>query len=107
MNQPALLFTRDRMAGRVPALIQALSGRGWVKGRDLSRLLDCDDRTIRALAHASRGRVISGQRGYCLIEDASVSDANHAASWLEHQGREMIRRAYDIRRAMHQRRGAA
>lgn len=107
MNQPTLLFTRDRMADRVPALIQALSGRGWVKGRDLSRLLDCDDRTIRAIANASDGRIISGQQGYCLVECASVAEANHAAAWLEHQAAAMKRRAYAIRRAMHQQQGAA
>ena len=103
MNQPTLLFTRDRMADRVPALIQALSGRGWVKGRDLSRLLDCDDRTVRALAHASQGRVISGQKGYALTREASVADVQHAANWLRHQAQAMTRRAMRIEQSMHRR----
>lgn len=92
--------------GRVDELVQALDGDGWKSAKKLAWLLDTDDRTVRAIAAASHGRIISGQKGYCLIEEATVEEANHAASWLRHQAAEMTRRAHQIEQAMH-RRGAA
>ena len=91
------------MRERVPQLIAALSGRGWMKGRDLARLLDTDDRTIRAIANASDGAIISGQQGYHLTHQASVQDVQHAANWLRHQAQAMTRRAFRIEQNMHRR----
>lgn len=87
----------------VAQLIAALSGRGWIKAKALALTLGCDDRTIRARANASEGRIVSGQQGYALIESVTVEEANRAANWLEHQAKEMARRAAEIRRAMHRR----
>lgn len=96
----------------VLVLVYQLHGAGWVTARHLLARLqrlrpEWTDRTLRAIAAGSKGRIIGGQRGYCLIEHASVEDANHAAARLQHQGELMIARANEIRRAMHKRTAAA
>lgn len=79
------------------SLLSAL--RRWRQTRQRAALA----RHQQAIAAASGGRILSGQRGYILIEEATVEEANHAASWLEHQAAAMQQRARDIRRAMHKR----
>ena len=86
----------------VAALVARLDGAGWQTAKQL-KADGYGDRTLRAIASASAGRIISGQRGYALIESATVEDARHAASWLRHQAAEMNARAADIERAMHRR----
>ncbi len=90
----------------VATLIRHLHGHGWQTAKQLSQY-GWTDRKLRAVANASKGRVISGQHGYALIESATVDEANHAAAWLERQAAEMQRRARDIRKAMHKRTEAA
>lgn len=96
---------RTRPSARLdllPALLGYLSGRGWVTARHLRELFG-SDRSIRLLAEASKGQIISGQRGYHLTCQASVADCLHASAWLRSQARRMTARALDIERAMHQR----
>lgn len=99
-RQPAMT-DRD-----VAILIGHLAGRGWRTARDL-KSEGFNDRELRALANASKGEVISGQRGYCLLREATIPEAQRAADWLRHQGKEMIRRGNDIEQAMHRRQSAA
>jgi len=89
----------------VAALSDLLRGSGWQTAKQLARH-GFNDRALRAIASASKGQIISGQKGYALTRESSVDDVNHAANWLEAQAKSMLARAYDIRRAMHQR-GAA
>ena len=84
----------------VSALVSLLAGKGWTTAKQL-RASGYDDRTLRALAHASEGRIVSGQRGYCLIDEATVEEARHSAAWLRHQAEQMLRRAHEIEQAMH------
>jgi len=114
MTQPQLDFSgrgdvrlRPDGAPLVAPLIAALTDKGWRTARDLCRELGTDDRSIREAASQSEGRVISGQKGYALIESVTVEEANRAAAWLQHQAETMLRRASDIRRAMHKRWEAA
>src|SRR3990167_7819868 len=87
----------------VDEVIKVLSCHGWRTSRWLlSHYAFGSDRRLRALAAASQGRIISGQRGYARTDHASVEDVQHAADWLSHQGHAMIRRSIEIRRAMHQ-----
>lgn len=93
---------------QVQLLLECLDGQGWRTARGLRlSVLTWNDRTLRAMAAASAGRIISGQRGYARTDQASVEDVNHAANWLAHQGELMIRRAQDIRQAMHRKSEAA
>ncbi len=89
---------QDRLAGGSTRLINALKGRGWTQARVLGPLVAHTPREIRAAAAASGGRVIAGQRGYCLIEEASVPEVEQSASWLISQGNKMIARGLEIRR---------
>jgi hypothetical protein len=89
----------------VQLLVLALLGAGWRTAKHLSAF-GYNDRELRAIASASEGRIVSGQKGYCLIEEATVDEANHAAAWLEHQAKAMAKRASEIRRAMHRRSAA-
>ncbi len=72
--------------------------RGWITAKRLSSF--ADDRTLRALANASEGRIIAGQRGYKAACHATSDEIAHSAHWLEHQGKEMLRRARGIRKAV-------
>ena len=89
-----------RMQPDVDGLCRLLHGKGWTTARTL-RLSGYHDRELRALASASQGRIVSGQQGYCLIGEATVEEARHAAAWLRHQATAMMQRAMEIERAMH------
>jgi hypothetical protein len=74
---------------------------GWLKARDLMTLLDFDDRKLRALANASRGTVISGQRGYRLTRHATIEEIDRCTAMLRSQSKAMDQRALEISRVYH------
>ena len=74
-------------------LLDALRGMGWRKAPELERVLGVDARTVRALAAAAEGRVISGQKGYHLTAEADFAAVRHAVARLRSQAAEMNRRA--------------
>lgn len=80
----------------VERLIAKLSGKGWLNASTLKPLTGWNDRKIRAVANASNGRVISGQKGYRLTSEATRAEIDHACNWLRHQATEMQRRAQQI-----------
>jgi hypothetical protein len=86
---------------QLESLIRTLAGRGWLTRKQLERETDYSDRTIRALANASDGQIISGQQGYRLTREATLDEIKHAAGWLKHQAAEMQRRAIQIERVRH------
>lgn len=71
---------------------------GWVQASWFAAF-GWNDRKVRAIAHAAGGRVISGQLGYRATSRATLEEIDHAASWIERQGRQMIARAAQIRNA--------
>lgn len=88
----------------VACILLELDGKGWRTARQFRMI---SDRELRAIAAASHGQIISGQKGYARTDQASVEDVNHAAAWLESQAKSMQVRAGEIRKAMHRRdRGA-
>lgn len=114
MTQPSLFQSKATRVSDADVvwMIAVLCGYGWVQARQLKfdrayvGVRRMPDRRLRAIAAASHGRIISGQCGYCLIEEATVDEANHAAAWLEHQAAAMNKRALEIRQAMHKRSAA-
>ena len=90
-------------AAEVAALCDYLDGRGWVRASEMT-CDGIDDRKLRAIASASRGRILSGQRGYRLFDDATpIGEAEHCAAWLRSQGLAMLRRACEVERRVHDR----
>lgn len=106
MNQPTFWQIAAKNEGVLVAALSALlRGAGWQTAKQL-RAHGYNDRTLRAIASASHGQIISGQKGYALIEEATVEDARRAAAWLRHQAAQMVQRAAEIERAMHRRTAA-
>lgn len=104
MTQPSL-FTASK-APRVSEqdvdrLLAFLDGLGWVTAAQLVGTHDWNDaqgrswtdRDLRAIRAASQGRIISGQRGYCRIEEATEAEARHSIAWKRHQAAEMLANA--------------
>ena len=113
MTQPSLFASKaPRVSGEdVARLIAFLDGLGWVTAAHLVGTHDWNDahgrswtdRDLRAIAAASQGRIISGQRGYSLTTSASVEDVNHAIAWLRSQSRSMSTRANEIQQVLNRR----
>jgi hypothetical protein len=104
-----LLFPKPRKRGRGPLVIQqevdsfihALHGRGWMKSQQLGAVTEKQKRTLRAVAAASKGHIISGQAGYRLNFEATADENRVAVTWFKHQIEEMRRRVIEIERVYH------
>ncbi len=98
MNQPSLLPSRAPKVTEVEVarFVNRLDGAGWVK----AKALPWNERTLRALAAASGGRVISGQRGYHLTSQAPVEDVNHFLAWMRSQSDHMRTRAAETQQRL-------
>ena len=92
---------RPDVGGLLPRLLDALDRRGWVSAKVLARELDTDDRSIREAAHHSGGRVLGGQRGYALTQQASLDDVQAVTRWLLSQSARMRGRVVEIERVRH------
>ncbi len=64
----------------VASLLALLKGRGWTRGRQLRQELNVTRRHLSAIAEASQGKVIAGNKGYCLTAEASKPDLDSAVS---------------------------
>jgi hypothetical protein len=100
MTEQLSLFLTNNNAEN--PLVSALRGQGWVTAKRLSFHLGTGDRELRAMAEASRGEIISGQKGYKLSAEATLDEIDHAANWLISQGKKMLERGIEIRRKAHQ-----
>jgi hypothetical protein len=80
-----------------------LQGQGWQTAKSLGM----PERKARALASASEGQILGGQKGYCLTREATDDDADHAEAFLLSQARKMTDRARQIRIARNRRQSAA
>ena len=83
------------------------SAGGWVLGRQLCERAgwawnDEHQRGLRLLANACP-RVISGNKGYCHEDNATVEEINHCVNRLLSQVREMAARVTRLRQAAHRR----
>lgn len=100
MTQGTFRFSAPEKARlRVPALIQALDGKGWRKRRDLERELGWTERDIRDVANAAQGYVIGTNRGYRLTYQASPAECDRAEKRMKHQIDAMTTRLVQIRNA--------
>ena len=67
----------------------------------LANELGVDDRSIREAVHLIGGRVLGGQRAYCLTVQASLDDLQRVTRWLLSQAGYMRGRVVDIERVRH------
>ena len=72
----------------------------WLHAKDIH--LNFCPRTLRALANASGGRVISSCLGYKLTKLSTSEEINHCVNRLLSQAKEMSDRAMEIKKAAHQ-----
>jgi hypothetical protein len=112
MNKQLELIARRApkvSAKEVELLLNILRGQSWMTAMHITleskyhigQQVRWSDRKIRAIANASEGQVISGQRGYRLTREATIEEVQHAAAWLRHQARAMRLRALEIDRVYH------
>ena len=89
----------------VAELSQLLDRQNWQSAHEVRLLLGWNLRTIRAVANASKGQIISGQQGYKLTLEASDDEVRVATRRLQHQAGEMQRRSIAILRVASERGG--
>ena len=83
MTQLALDFERMAEHGpkvlpfHVEQMIASLRGAGWLTAKQLGADRESDKRILRAIAEASEGQIISGQKGYKLTLEATPEDVNN------------------------------
>ena len=108
MTQTSLFSARPIVSEEAIAhTIDALRGSGWMRASELSYLLIFSDRKIRAIAHASRGQILGGNRGYRLTLEASAEEVNEATGRLRAQREQEQQRILDIERVYHARKVTA
>ena len=78
----------------------------WVSGKAICEMLGwmvCESsrRKIRKIAEQNSKRVITGNKGYMLLQFANMDEVQHAANRLEAHGKSEIQRAVDLRNAYH------
>ncbi len=106
MTQLALEFTRAAEQGphvskfHIETMIENLRGRGWQPSKQLGAATEADKRILRAIAEASGGEILSGQKGYMLTREATPEDLRQAG-WLKSQGEKMLGRWTAIQRVWH------
>src|SRR5438067_4021288 len=65
----------------VAAFMELLRGGQWKTARQCEALDESAKRTLRAIAEASEGQIISGQRGYNLTLEATPADMDETTWW--------------------------
>lgn len=73
----------------------ATYGQRWVKAKDIIESLGLPDcvrtrRKLRKVAEANRKRIITGDKGYCLLSQATLKEVARASRRLLSQGRKMV-----------------
>lgn len=109
--QPELDFTAPApdpravaAAERLPDLVAALRGRGWLTRTQLEQL-GFDDRQLREIVeHDQAGEILSfpGSPGYRLFTEATLEEIARADA-LKTQGDKMRRRWLRYQRRLHRR----
>lgn len=76
---------------------------GFHTAKSLGSALSYNDRTVRKLAEASRGIIVSGpgSPGYCHLHHCPTEQLGHIADTLRSQARSMLRRSIALRKQAH------
>jgi hypothetical protein len=98
---PRAVDTADLEAAK-RALVEVLSGRGWMTAREL-REMGFNDRVLRLIVEADEdGEILSypGSPGYRLFDEAPFAELDGVKA-LKSQGRAMLRRFVRYERRRH------
>jgi len=99
-------------AEEIDRLVQVLRDAGdWITAKEIAARMGegFTDRTVRAMASATRPAVVSfpGSKGYKLWHLCTLAEINHCIEAFESQGRDMLKGGVIYRQAYHRRfRGA-
>ena len=86
----------------VDRLIRFLSDKGWILARDIERLEPgWNDRTLRALAEASNGHILSSNLGYRLTFQATPPEFHGCVRRWTSQRDKTTRRIAKTNRVFH------
>lgn len=99
------LVPEEQVQDQVYQLIRVLTSAGWCTRKVLHLRLGWDERTIRAVAEAAGDRIVRGQKGFCLFEDASTDDILAACNGLESQASKNTAYCLALRSKLHGRIG--
>lgn len=96
MCQGELSFSRPKVTPQMVAQMEQVladSAEPWVFASLISYRLQLGigeggKRIVRELASQSKGKIISGQKGYCHTDRASVEEVRHSAARLFSQAEE-------------------
>lgn len=103
-TQTELKYYRPKT--QLPALVNiteiVLRGYGWMPRDELCKRTGIDKRTIQLVANASGGEIISSNKGYRLLSEATRDEIVHSFRQLRAQAREMIRRSVEQEKKFHQ-----
>jgi hypothetical protein len=73
-----------------------LENKGWVHVAEILQFFKPSEWTRRGLrliaVQAHSPRIISGQKGYCRLDEATVEEVQHFEKWMKSQAREMTKR---------------
>jgi hypothetical protein len=75
--------------------------RDWLTAAEIDLQTGWSDRKCRALAAASEGRIISGNRGYKHTAHATPEEFQEFYGRMTEQGKAMLARAEQARRVHH------
>lgn len=99
------LVPEEQVQDQVAQLIRVLTTAGWCTRRILHARLGWDERVIRAVAEAAGDRIVRGQKGFCLFEDASAEEILAACNGLESQASKNTAYCLALRAKLHGRIG--
>lgn len=108
MPEQTLLFDRPapkaaEFSDEITAMTLLLRGRGWVTRKLIERATGWDEKFIRDVAHASEGRIISGNKGYKLFAECTPEEFSAARGRLKSQVDRMNERIIAMDKMWHRR----
>jgi hypothetical protein len=75
--------------------------KDWIPASRIAECKGIDEREVRVQVAASDGRIISGDRGYKLMDFATIEEINHYSRRMIAHGRAEVRKGIRALRRYH------
>ncbi|MEK9753271.1 MAG: hypothetical protein VW338_08685 [Rhodospirillaceae bacterium] len=95
------LFQPRAVDPQVDDFLALLAEFGHLTRAQFQGLRGWNDRTVRALAAEAGPKVVRGQKGFCLTQNANLDETREAAEASIAQGKKMIRYGLQLKRQLH------